>query len=988
MDYKELLEKYYILLGEADRLTKENRQLKAQLELMSAALPQNNTFAGITSKNTLEEESIDRNCFSDVDSQSDTLSKINLFMSLFKGRDDVYAKRWENKIKGTSGYSPVCLNQWQTGLCDKPKISCSKCKHKLYAALNEAVIENHLRGNIVVGIYPMFPDETCCFLAMDFDKTDWQKDISVFRDVCIEFNMPVAVERSRSGNGGHVWFFFENRVPAVLARKFGTALLTCSMNKRHEIRFKSYDRLFPSQDTLPKGGLGNLIALPLQKAARKNANSEFIDKNFQAYDDQWKFLSAIQKISENRLNHFIIELCPGHELGELKIDEEEEEVKPWEMKKEGIKLQQYDFPEKLDIVKANMLFIPKVAISQRALNKLKRLASFKNPMFYKHQAMRLPTYGHPRVVSCADETKEYLCLPRGCEPELSHELEELGIDIRFIDQTYCGKRIDVKFNGQLRDEQSIALQCLMQHDTGILSGTTAFGKTIVAIKLIAERKVNTLVLVDKVSLLSQWKQKLMEFLTVNEPLPELPAASTKKRGRKKDISVIGQFGAGKNTISGIVDIAVMQSLSRKGEVKQCVKNYGMIIADECHHASAFTYEQILKTTNARYIYGLTATPTRKDGHHPILFMHCGPIRFQDNPKKQAENRPFDHFIVPRFTSLRLPLNSDEKEVSIQDLYSEIMESEFRNQQIVEDVLKNYHQGRNCIVLSLRTAHVELLAKKLKEEVPDVITMMGGMGKKTTQTVFQHLNGIPDDKNIILVATGHFIGEGFDEPRLDTLFLAMPISWKGTLQQYAGRLHRLFKTKKEVRIYDYVDIQVKMLEKMYQKRLNGYASMGYKAKGEENPNSSLDIIFNKDNFLPVFNQDILAAKKEIVIVSPFVRKRRTHQMIQHLKISTGKNIRVIVVTRPKEDFSLKEHDVLQNTMDLLTSSGIIIVFKSNIHQKFAIMDQKIVWYGSINLLSYRSAQESIMRIDSSNIANELIKSIEQALARAPRPKANK
>jgi superfamily II DNA or RNA helicase len=426
-----------------------------------------------------------------------------------------------------------------------------------------------------------------------------------------------------------------------------------------------------------------------------------------------------------------------------------------------------------------------------------------------------------------------------------------------------------------------------------------------------------------------------------------------------------------------VDIAVMQSLSRKGEVKECVKNYGMIIADECHHASAFTYEQILKTTNAKYIYGLTATPTRKDGHHPILFMHCGPIRYRDDPKKQAENRPFDHYIVPRFTSFRVPLDSDEKDVSIQELYTEIVDNDFRNQQIIDDVLNNYHQGRNCIVLSLRTAHVEFLAKKLNEEVTDVITLMGGMGKKSTQNAFQRLTDIPAEKNVILVATGHFIGEGFDEPRLDTLFLAMPISWKGTLQQYAGRLHRLFKTKKEVRIYDYVDIQVKMLERMYQKRLNGYASMGYKAKGEEMKDAPLDIIFNKDNFLAVFNQDISAAKKEILIVSPFVRKRRTDQMTKHLKISIDNNIRVIVATRPKEDFKPQDHASLQRTLDLLINSGVRVVHKSNIHQKFAIMDQKVVWYGSINLLSYGSAQESIMRIESSNIANELMKIIENA-----------
>ncbi|RJP37125.1 MAG: helicase [Desulfobacteraceae bacterium] len=974
MDYQDLLEKYNALLEQVNQLTKENIRLRAQLGMPEPDAARNASPAKAKAGNIHQDESGEGSRFSNVDNRSDIHSKISLFMSLFKGREDVYAKRWENNKKGKSGYSPVCLNLWQTGICGKPQIPCSRCENKLYAALDENVIENHLRGNIVAGIYPMLPDETCWFLAIDFDEADWQKDVSVFREVCLAFNIPVAVERSRSGRGGHVWFFFENPLSAALARKFGTALLTSAMGRRHEIQFKSYDRFIPSQDTMPKGGLGNLIALPLQKAARENKNSEFIDENFESYVDQWAFLSTIKKISEDRLDDLISELTPGLELGSLKIDEEDASEKPWVRHISEVKMEKIDFPRQLDIVKANMLFIPKTGISQRALNLLKRLASFKNPMFYRHQAMRLSTYGHPRVVSCADETKDYLCLPRGCESELACEIESLGVDIRLIDKTYSGKRIDVAFNGQLRDEQSLALENLLQHDTGILSGTTAFGKTIVAIKLIAERKVNTLILVDKVNLLSQWKDKLSEFLVVKEPLPEQAMTAT-KRGRKKKINVIGQLGAGKNSLSGIVDIAIMQSLSRQGEVKACVKNYGMIIADECHHASAVTYEQILKTAHAKYVYGLTATPARKDGHHPILFMHCGPVRYRDNPKKQAEKRPFAHYIVPRFTFLRIPLDRDGKDLSIQELYAEIADNDFRNQQIIEDVLKNYHQGRNCLVLSLRTAHVEFLANKLKEEVPDVELLIGGMGRKQTREIFQRLTTIPGDKNIILVATGHFIGEGFDEPRLDTLFLAMPISWKGTLQQYAGRLHRLFKTKKEVRIYDYVDIHVKMLERMYQKRLSGYASMGYKAKGEELADTPLDIIFDKDSFLPVFNQDISTAKKEILIVSPFIRKRRTIQMMNHLKIAAEKNIRVIVVTRPSEDFNPDGAAVLHGLQDLLKNNGIKIVFKSNIHQKFAIMDQKIIWYGSINLLSYGSAQESIMRIESSNIANELIKSIE-------------
>jgi superfamily II DNA or RNA helicase len=969
MDYQELTEKYKILLNEVYRLKIENNQLKAELGARkSQFLP---IMPSVHRPETIlpEDELNVENGHADVNQASDSFSKIHLFMSLFKGREDVYAKRWENPKKNSAGYAPVCLNQWRPGICGKPKIPCSKCNNTSYAELNETAIENHLRGHLVVGIYPMLPDDTCHFLAMDFDKADWQKDVTTVREVCLEFMVPISVERSRSGKGSHVWFFFDHPVSASLVRKFGTALLTCAMNKRHDIPFTSYDRLFPSQDTMPKGGLGNLIALPLQKVARKNADSEFIDENFRSYSDQWAFLSKIQRLSQKQLEELTLALSPGNELGELKVDEEE--GNPWKTRKPNTDLTKSDFPEKLTIVRANMLFIPKANFSQRALNRLKRLATFKNPMFYKQQAMRLPTYGHPRVISCADETQDYLCLPRGCEPDLFNALNPLDIDIDITDKTFAGKRIDVAFKGRLRDEQKLALSHMRDHDTGILSGTTAFGKTIVAIKLIATIQTNTLILVDKISLLSQWQARLSQFLKIRETLPEEPP----KRGRKKKRSLIGQIGAGKDTSGGIIDIAVMQSLSRQGEVKEIVQNYGLIIADECHHASAFTYEQILKKARAKYVYGLTATPTRKDGHHPILFMHCGRIRYRDDPRKQAENRPFDHYIIPRFTSLRAPLGMDVKGITIQSLYTEIMDSDFRDRQIMDDVLKNHDQGRHCLVLTLRTAHVEKLAKTLSERIPNVITLTGGMGRRATRKAFDRIAEIPPDKSVVLVATGHFIGEGFDEPRLDTLFLAMPISWKGTLQQYAGRLHRLYNTKKEVRIYDYVDIQIPILEKMYQRRLNGYAAMGYKARAEEIMDSPLNIIFTKDNFLPVFTQDIVAAHKEILIVSPFIRQKRTRQMIQHLFVALGQRIRITIVIRPKEDFPEKDHHQYQKALDLLTESGLTILFKSNIHQKFAVMDQTIVWYGSINLLSYGNAQESIMRIESAHIANELIKSIQ-------------
>jgi len=456
---------------------------------------------------------------------------------------------------------------------------------------------------------------------------------------------------------------------------------------------------------------------------------------------------------------------------------------------------------------------------------LKRLAAFSNPEFYKAQAMRMPTGQLPRIISCSEEIAEYLAIPRGCEADLNVISEKLGLAIDCIDKTNHGKKIDVEFTGALRDEQSLAIGKLLEFDTGVLCGTTAFGKTVVAIRLIAERKVNTLILVDKVSLVSQWEKRLREFLSINETLPDANINGVKKRGRKKVKTIIGQLGAGKDNLSGIIDIAVMQSLNRKGVVKECVKDYGMIIVDECHHVSAFSFEKVLKSVNAKYVYGLTATPSRKDGHHPIIFMQCGPIRYRDDAKKQAEQRPFEHFVIPRFTTLRVPLDKDEKNVSIQELYAEIVDCEMRNQLIIDDVVKNYESGRNSVVLTERTAHVELLAKRLSRRIPEVISLTGGKGTKESREILQRITDTPADKQLTLVATGKYIGEGFDEPRLDTLFLTMPISWKGTLQQYAGRLHRLFENKKEVQIYDYVDIHVSKLERMYHKRLNGYASIG-------------------------------------------------------------------------------------------------------------------------------------------------------------------
>ena len=970
---KELFEKYQVILSENSNLKEEIRALKAQLGIVDTRIPADEISVHETESEMTDQHSAGKVLPPGINSNSVPSEKIRLYMSLFKGRDDVYAKRWESKQKEKSGYSPSCLNEWKSGVCGKPKGTCACCTHKAYASLDEKVIQDHLLGKMVAGIYPMRLDETCWFLAIDFDDGEWQKDTSALRDVCAEFDIPVAVERSRSGNGAHAWFFFENQMLASLARKFGTSLLSYTMSTRHEITFKSYDRFFPNQDTMPKGGLGNLIALPLQKEARKGKNSEFVDASFEPCADQWAFLDAIQRLTEDQVKLLTSKMCQGNELGALKLDEEDAQQKPWETGK--VKLLETDFPRQIEIVKANMLFVLKSGISQRALNHLKRLAAFKNPEFYKAQAMRMPTYDKPRIICCAEDTAEYLCLPRGCEEDLRSVLAEQEMNVNWVDKTNRGKMIDVEFNGELRDEQPLALDRLLEHDIGLLSGTTAFGKTVVAIKLIAERKVNTLIIVDKASLISQWKNRLMEFLTINESLPEADPG-VKKRGRKKARSIIGQLGQGKNSLGGIIDIALMQSLNRKGEVKECVRDYGMIIVDECHHVAAVSFDEILKAAKAQYVYGLTATPARKDGHHPIIFMQCGPVRYRDDAKKQAEKRPFDHFVIPRFTSLRVPLDKVEKDISIQEHYSYMVVDEMRNHLIVNDVVNCYDNGRNCLVLTERTNHVELLAEKLRVRIPEVMTLRGGRGTKEAGEIFKRISDTPADKQLTLVATGRYIGEGFDEPRLDTLFLAMPISWQGTLQQYAGRLHRLFDNKNEVQIYDYVDTHVGVLERMYNKRLNGYASIGYKAKGGSVGADSIEVIFDKSNFLPVYNNDIVTAQREILIVSPFVTKRRTVQMMQHLEVALRNKVKVIVVTRPMGDFGGKDTAAMQGTLDLLQSAGVSVVFRPNIHQKFALIDQRVVWYGSINLLSFGSAEESIMRLESPNIASELMESVEK------------
>jgi superfamily II DNA or RNA helicase/very-short-patch-repair endonuclease len=755
-----------------------------------------------------------------VNQRSPTEAKIALFRSLFRGREDVYPRRFESRKTGRAGYSPVCGNEWTQGICEKPKIKCSECPHQRFLPITDNVIRWHLRGqddhgrDFVMGIYPMHLDETCFFLAADFDKATWQDDVTAFLETCRHMNLPATLERSRSGKGGHIWFFFDEAVPATLARKLGAYILTETMERRPDIGLDSYDRLFPNQDTLPQGGFGNLIALPLQKRPRELGNSIFLDERFTPFPDQWEFLSSIRRISRGEVEERVrLAEAKGQVIGvRLTPQDEEDDTAPWmappsRRRKEAPIVG--PLPKALDLTLGNQIYIAKEALLPALRNRLIRLAAFQNPEFYKAQAMRLSTFDKPRIIACAEDHPQHIGLPRGCLDDLLQTLSALNIKPVVHDQRNCGEPLDVTFQGELRPEQTVAAQAMLAQDMGVLAATTAFGKTVVAAWLIAQRGVNTLVLVHRRQLQQQWVERLSTFLGM-------------------PIRAIGRIGGGRKRPTGLLDVAVIQSLVRNGVVDDLVGNYGHLIVDECHHLSAQSFELVARQAKAKFVTGLSATVSRKDGHHPIVFMQCGPVRYRGNAKQQAAAHPFEHTVMVRPTDFRplRPANPNVRQ-QFQELYGELIADEERNRLVYQDVIQTLREGRSPLVLTERNEHLDSLAKQLGPEVRHLVVLRGGMCKKELDALPARLAAIPAGEARVILATGRYVGEGFDDARLDTLFLTLPISWHGTIAQYVGRLHRLFDGKREVRVYDYADLNVPMLARMFDRRCRGYEAIGYK-----------------------------------------------------------------------------------------------------------------------------------------------------------------
>ena len=753
-------------------------------------------------------------CAPAVDGRSSPTLKVALFRSLFRGREDVYARRFESRKSGKSGYQPDCANEWVRGVCEKPRIKCTDCPHQRFRPLTDEAVTWHLQGHddagapFVMGVYPMLHDESCFFLAVDFDKTSWRTDASAFMETCCLLSIPAALERSRSGDGGHVWIFFNNAIPASLARRLGAYIITETMEQRPELGLRSYDRFFPNQDTLPKGGFGNLIALPLQKRPRDCGNSIFVDMNFAPYPDQWSFLSTVKRIDRPAVEH-VLEKAEATErvLGVLVPQTEEETSAPWQLPPSRHRKAPPivgPLPETLELILANEIYVAKEGLPPALRNRLLRVASFQNPEFYRAQAMRLPVYDKPRIISCAEDHPSHISLPRGCLDDLQALCADLKISVTVRDQRYAGVPLEVEFRGELRPEQSEAGRAMLANGTGVLSATTAFGKTVIGAWLIAQRRINTLVLVHRQQLLDQWIQRLRDFL-------DLPEKS------------IGRIGGGRKKFTGALDVALLQSLVRKGTVDDRVADYGHVIVDECHHLPAYSFEQVARRAKAKYFTGLTATIMRKDGHHPIVFMQCGP-----DAKRQAIVRPFDHHVFIRPTAFR-PLRDPHRDERVQfhDLCNELMSDEVRNRLICDEVVEVLKEGRSPVVLTERKEHLDRLAKLLQSQVRHLIVLRGGMGRKDLKAVAGQLAGIPREEHRVLLATGRYLGEGFDDARLDTLFLTMPVSWQGTIAQYVGRLHRLFEGKREVRVYDYADLNVPVLARMFDRRCRGYEAVGYK-----------------------------------------------------------------------------------------------------------------------------------------------------------------
>lgn len=902
------------------------------------------------------------------------------FYSLFKGRKDVFSKRTPRK-DGSAAYYPVCENFWKDGICPRRSAArkrCMECEFRQWKPLNQRVLMNHLigireDGGDVIGMYPMLEDDTCNFLVFDFDSHDapqapeWKEEADALRTICRNLSIPALVERSRSGTGAHIWLFFSEPVPAKTARQFGSVLLTKGAESVNQKSFRTYDRMIPTQDHLPEGGLGNLIALPLQGVALKQGNSAFVDENWDAYPDQWAVLRSARRISKEWIEKQIQTWGTNGILGQLStlILTDNEQDKPWERKRPTFHLK--SITEPLHLTYANMIYVEKLHLPPQAQNTLRRMAAFSNPQFYRAQAMGFSTAHIPRIICCARDEDAHIALPRGLKDELINRLKESGSPYYEEDFRQTGRNLKVSFSGKLYPEQQAAADEMLLHETGILHAATAFGKTAVGAYLVAAKHVNTLVLVHNREIMKNWIDDFQKFLVIDEELPEYMTKTGRRRKRK---SLIGSLHSSHDSTTGLIDVVMFSSLGSGEEVSDIVRNYGMVIMDECHHAAAQTAEDVLRQVSAKFVYGLTATPKRDDGMEPKMLMQLGPIRYRFTARQKAAAQNVQHYVRPRFTLLSNP----GPEWNINEAYQALIHDAPRNRLIIDDTLAAIGENRTPLILTKFRSHAAELRRMLAPHVQHVHLLQGGGNNREREELRRLLQNIPSDESLAVVAIGKYIGEGFNLPRLDTLMLATPIAWEGNVEQYAGRLHRDYAGKSEVIIYDYVDSNIRVLSGMYHKRLRAYKKIGYSLFPRLNPQvTTTDTIFGTETYATALERDITGAEKEIIISGPNLTTAKVNWITAILHSARRNGVRTSIITQPAGAYPPHRQSTIRHLHTRLTAAGIHLNCNAPLHHHFVIIDRYLVWYGDVNILGQEKADTHLIRIQATDIATALLAS---------------
>lgn len=923
--------------------------------------------------------------------QAITENMANQFFSMFWGRQDVYAKRSVNKETGKAAYYPQCNNFW-TNVCHKKikdGINCKDCKNRSYKTITKKDILNHLQGNAynasdVIGVYPLLSNGTCRFMVFDFDNHDkdaeekdfansddtWVEEVESMREICVLNGIEPLVERSRSGRGAHVWIFFDKPIDASFVRKFGFALLDKGAEQINLKSFKYYDRMLPAQDSLPEdSAVGNLIALPLQGKALQDGNSAFIDGNWNAYPNQWETLFNKPRLSQGFLEEKIKEW--SNIIDDIAANAaESDREKPWNRMQHFNK---NDVEGKLHIILSNGIYVDNTNLKAAMQNRIRRMAAISNPVFYKNQAIGTSNYDTARWIYLGkDHLSGYIQIPRGLQDELWENIKQADIDYEMEDERQQGRKINVDFKGELRPEQDKALKELIKYDNGILHAATAFGKTVVSSAIIAQKKINTLIILESSALIEQWKEALEKFLNINEGLPTYETKTGRVRKRK---SLIGTLQGAHDSMTGIIDIAMAGSLCKKGKYHKMMNEYGLVLIDECHHSASETIANVLKEVKAKYVYGVTATPKRGDGLEKINYMLIGPIRYSYTAKEKAKEQGIQHLVYPRFTRTVPPRGVITDKMHPNEAYEIIHNNDVRDEQIIEDVKNCVAAGRTPVVLSRYKDHSEKFYERLKSYADHVFLMTGNNSKKEHRKILEQMHQVDKNESLILIATGSLVGEGFDFPRLDTLFMATPVSFRGVVEQYAGRLNRDYAGKENVIIYDYVDNHIPMFNNMYMKRLKAYKQIGYEfGDGLQTVKQTVNAIYDGNNYSENYHKDLLDSNKNIIISSPVISGSKVYELINMLKEKQMSGVQVTIVTWTPDSYGFGDAAYWMQLHEDMRRAGFYIRTVEEYCDRFAVIDQEVVWYGNINLLAKDKVDDSIMRVRSKGIAGELMEII--------------